>query len=361
MRLEDLQFDLPPELIAQRPVEPRDASRLLVLERGESAAEPATLAHAQFRDILAYLRPHDCLVLNNTRVVPARFYARRASGGRVEGLFLREDDGEWLAMLKPSARLRVGETLHAFSPASDNALTIQLRLTAAIGEGEWRIQPLRNGAPLLAGETMTLLAEIGHTPLPPYIRGGVGDAADVERYQTVYAQAAGAVAAPTAGLHFTPELLDALAADGVRRAEVTLHVGAGTFAPIKVEDISKHPMHAEWFEIKAAALEAIRAARAVGGRVVAVGTTSARVLESIPRVTSDDSAEPRSGWTDIFIRPEYSFRNVDALITNFHLPGSTLIALVMALAGAENIRRAYAEAIERRYRFYSYGDAMLIV
>ncbi len=381
MRLEELQFDLPADLIAQRPVEPRDASRLLVLERaGEdevSAGEhppqragPSPITHTTFRQMLRYLRSGDCLVLNNTRVVPARFYARRASGGRVEGLYLRDVDQGWAALLKPSARLRVGELLRVVRDSGHDTragavgtadTTVELRLRASLGDGEWEIEPLRDGGPLPGAERAGLLAEIGHTPLPPYIRGGAGDAADVEGYQTVYAQRAGAVAAPTAGLHFTPALLDELASLGVTRAEVTLHVGAGTFAPIKAADLDAHRMHAEWFEIDAGALATIRAARAGGGRIVAVGTTAARVLETLPRIDAGAPGAARSGWTDIFIRPGYRFHNVDALLTNFHLPGSTLIALVMALAGVENIRRAYAEAIAQRYRFYSYGDAMLIV
>lgn len=363
MRLSELQYDLPPELIAQQPAEPRDASRLLVLD-GASGR----IAHRIFRDIGEYLAPGDCLVLNDTRVIRARFYCRRASGGRVEGLFLHQDGNAWRVLLKPAARLKRGERLT--SAGSDVGLIVEERLE----RGECLVRPDPAVAPL------DWLARFGHTPLPPYIRRATGVSAisavaDAERYQTVYAERPGAVAAPTAGLHFTEDLFGRLAAHGVRCARVTLHVGAGTFVPIQTEDLAAHRMHAEWYEVTPAAVQMLRTTRAAGGRIVAVGTTSVRVLESLPEGTMDggvpgdpplwrtdgDASAPVNGWTDIFIYPPYRFRHVDRLITNFHLPGSTLLALVMALATPERIKSAYWGAIEQRYRFYSYGDAMLIM
>jgi len=375
VRLSELQYDLPAERIAQRPVEPRDSSRLLVLDRARGRIE-----HRAFRDVGEYLSPGDCLVLNDTRVIPARFFCRRTTGGRVEGLFLHEDARGWLVLLKPTRRLRIGQRLRC--DGSDTHLMLDERRE----RGEWLVRPEPVVAPL------ALLERIGQTPLPPYIRRGAAgpDPADAERYQTVYADRPGAVAAPTAGLHFTAGLLARLVQAGVRAARVTLHVGVGTFAPIEVEDLSQHRMHAEWSEATPAALTTIRDTRAAGGRVVAVGTTSVRVLESLPEdamerhhptgdrprpgpsgpgvfaslrepAASDRSEAGLSGWTDIFIYPPYRFRHVDRLITNFHLPGSTLLALAMAFASPELIRTAYQAAIERRYRFYSYGDAMLIL
>ena len=347
MRLSELQYDLPRELIAQRPAEPRDAARLLVLDRSNGH-----VAHRVFGDIGDYLHPGDCLVLNDTRVIPARFFCRRPSGGKIEGLFLHEQRGTWRVLLKPSARLKGGERLRCEADETEFVLCERHE------RGEWSLRPEPPVPPL------ELLRRIGQTPLPPYIqRDPAPDASDAERYQTVYACRAGAVAAPTAGLHFTPELLDRLRETGVRRADVTLHVGVGTFAPIDVEDLRQHRMHAEWFEVSQQAVAAMRTARAAGGRIVAVGTTSARVLESLEL---DRQARPvddvaAGGWTDLFIYPPYRFRNVDHLLTNFHLPGTTLLALVMAFATPEQIRAAYREAVERHYRFYSYGDAMLIL
>lgn len=361
MHVRDLHYDLPPELIAQHPVEPRDASRLLVIHRTAERIE-----HRRFRDIGEYLRPGDCLVLNNTRVVPARFFARRASGGRIEGLFLRtgEQPQQWRVLLKPAARLRVGEALTV------EAGDVRLLIVERQERGEFTIE---TNPPVDAFE---LLSTIGHTPLPPYIRrkdappaaADPVERADAQRYQTVYAKAPGAVAAPTAGLHFSPELLSQLVSAGVRIAEVTLHVGLGTFAPIEVEDLSLHRLHSEYFEVGPGALTALDETRRAGGRVIAVGTTSCRTLETLARRASLSDPEPAhagleplSGWTDLFIYPPFDFRLVDALVTNFHLPGSSLIALVMALAGPRLIRDAYQAAIAERYRFYSYGDAMLIL
>jgi S-adenosylmethionine:tRNA ribosyltransferase-isomerase len=347
VRLSELQYALPRELIAQRPAEPRDAARLLVLDRSNGS-----IAHCVFRDIGDYLRPGDCLVLNDTRVIPARFFCRRQSGGRIEGLFLHEQRGTWRALLKPSARLKVGERLRC---AADDT---EFVLCERHERGEWSLRP----EPLVP--PLDLLRRIGQTPLPPYIqRDPAPDASDAERYQTVYARRAGAVAAPTAGLHFTPELLDRLRETGVRRADVTLHVGVGTFAPIEVGELAQHQMHAEWFEVNQEAVAAMRTARAAGGRIVAVGTTSARVLESLEldRQAGPTGGAAAGGWTNLFIYPPYRFRNLDHLLTNFHLPGTTLLALVMAFATPRQIHAAYRAAIDRRYRFYSYGDAMLIL
>ncbi len=361
MRLSELRYELPPELIATEPCAPRDAARLLVLDRASGA-----LAHRAFRDLPEYLRPGDCLVVNDTRVLPARLFLRRESGGRVEGLFLRETlpsaaaaANQWQILLKPAGRLRAGELL-AITDESGAAVEppAALRLVAPQDRGAWIVEPT---PPLPAA---ALLARVGRTPLPPYILRArqarpASPANDADVYQTVYAKSAGAVAAPTAGLHFTPRLLDALTDRGVQRAAVTLHVGPGTFQPVEVEDLSRHVLHAEWFEVRASALETIASARAAGGRIVAVGTTSARVLETL--AARDTPPCECSGWTDLFIRPPHRFRGVDALITNFHLPESTLLALVMAFASPPQIQAAYAAAIAARYRFYSFGDAMLII
>ena len=346
MKRDELDFDLPEELIAQRPAVPRDAARLLVVNRDANSIE-----HHTFLDLTGYLRSGDALVLNNTRVLPARFFCRRSTGGEIEALFLRAADNAWRVLLRPSARLRIGETLYCV--AADQGFEIRTRLD----RGEWEIQPVPPVDPV------TLLERIGQTPLPPYIRRPEQpDAADRERYQTVYAEHAGAVAAPTAGLHFTPELLEEIEAAGVQVVRLTLHVGMGTFAPILADDLSDHLMHAEYYEIAGETLADLNRVRRSGGRIVAVGTTSVRVLETLSgRLGADMPERTHTGWTNIFIYPPYQYRNVDRLLTNFHLPGSTLIALVMAFADRDLIRAAYQAAIEARYRFYSYGDAMLIL
>ncbi|MBN2445415.1 MAG: tRNA preQ1(34) S-adenosylmethionine ribosyltransferase-isomerase QueA [Phycisphaerae bacterium] len=346
MRRADLHYELPPELIAQQPVTPRDSSRLLVLDRATGQR-----VHRTFRDLGEYLQPGDCLVLNDTRVIPARFACCRQSGGRIEALFLHESGGEWHLLLKPTRRLAVGEFLVCDGDG------LRLELVRRLERGEWVARPVPETEPV------PWLERVGETPLPPYIQRAQGpDAEDVTRYQTVYAQRAGAVAAPTAGLHFTPELLGELEQAGVRRVQATLHVGAGTFQPITAERLTDHQMHAEWFDISAEVLATLAATRAAGGRIVAVGTTATRVLESIDAtIGGGTELAARQGWTEIFIYPPYQFRNVDVLLTNFHLPESTLLALIMALATPEQIRAAYADAVAQRYRFYSYGDAMLIV
>jgi S-adenosylmethionine:tRNA ribosyltransferase-isomerase len=341
MKRSELSYHLPPVLIAQAPAEPRDASRLMVVERATGA-----IRHHIFREIGDHLRAGDCLVLNDTRVIPARFFCRRRSGGRVEALFLREDEKLWRVLLRPSNRLNPRETI-----VSETA-EAEFELVERLERGEWRIRPPDGANPV------ALLSQIGQTPLPPYIDRSRGvSAEDVVRYQTVYAEHPGAVAAPTAGLHFTPELLTDLASHGVQRAIVTLHVGLGTFSPIEAENLAAHKMHSEWARVSAETADRLGRVRANGGRIVAVGTTSARTLETM----KPGLGEPLEGWTDLFVYPPYTFRHVDALLTNFHLPESTLLALVMAFAGVELVRRAYQEAIERAYRFYSYGDAMLIV
>lgn len=353
MQVSRLHYELPPERIAQQPVEPRDHARLMVVHRNTGRIE-----HRRFFEIVQYLRAGDGLVVNDTRVIPARFFSRRASGGRIEGLFLQaENDQHWRVLLKPSVRLKVGERLEM---ESTQAIRQTLLIDAKLERGEWVVRP---DPPV---GFLDFLSAHGQTPLPPYMkRAAAPEPFDREHYQTVYAAAPGAVAAPTAGLHFTGSLLDALSAAGIRRAAVTLHVGLGTFSPVTVADLHDHPMHAEWYRVEAAAAREIAAVRKGGGRIVAVGTTSARTLECLPRLGGPDSLAVENsgatGWTRLLIFPPYEFRNVDVLVTNFHLPGSTLLAMVMGLAGEELIRRAYADAIEREYRFFSYGDAMLIL
>jgi S-adenosylmethionine:tRNA ribosyltransferase-isomerase len=350
MKTADFDYDLPPELIAQQPAPRRDASRLLVLHRTRGAWE-----HRRFGDLPGYLRPGDLLVLNNTRVIPARLHGHKeATGGQVELLLLEEEaPGRWDALLRAGGRRpRPGEPL----VFAGGALRAELIEERELGRALVRLESSR---PLLE-----LLEEFGETPLPPYIRrteGGGPDAEDRARYQTVYARMPGAVAAPTAGLHFTPELFAALADRGVERAEITLHVGLGTFRPVTAEDVEAHRMEAERYAISPAAAAAVHAARARGGRVVAVGSTSVRALESAAASSDTGELSPGEGRSALFIRPGYRFRAVDALLTNFHLPRSTLLMMVSAFAGTELVRSAYREAVRERYRFFSYGDAMLIL
>ncbi len=355
MKRHELRYELPPELIARVPAEPRDASRLLVMGRSHAA-----LHHHRFRDIPELLKPGDLLVTNNSRVVPARFFCNRSSGGRIEGLFLRESPDGWIVLLKPASRLRSGEIVQVIGSQPP----CRLRLIARGARGEWRVVPIepRNAA--------TVLEQAGEVPLPPYIRASRRDdaramleSADRERYQTVYAEVPGSVAAPTAGLHFTAEVLSKLADRKIRRACVTLHVGLGTFAPLDVDDLTQHKIHSETYCIPGDTIRAIRETKAAGGRVIAVGTTACRTLESLARRPEWAAAAPPADIVDetaLFLYPPATFHIVDALITNFHLPESTLLALVMAFSSPERIRAAYAEAIRERYRFYSFGDAMLI-
>ena len=339
MRLDDLHYDLPPASIAQEPTARRDAARLLVLDRARG-----TTAHRHVHDLPRLLAPGDRLVVNDTRVLPARLFATRASGGRVE-VFLLEPvgDGAWSAMTRAGGRLRAGEILTVAGGAA-------VRLLRRMPDGPWIVRGEDADLP-------ALMARHGHMPLPPYIEraeNDVRDALDRERYQTVMARHDGAVAAPTAGLHFTPALFEALADAGVTRSAVTLHVGLGTFEPVRTEEVEDHPMHEEAYVVPLDTAEAVARTKAAGGRIVAVGTTSVRALEASRGLAG-------AGRTDLLITPGYRFHVVDALLTNFHLPRSTLLALVAAFAGLEPVLRAYREAVAEGYRFYSYGDAMLIL
>ena len=359
MDIREFDYDLPADLIAQHPLDRRDQSRLLVVDRATSS-----LRHQHFLDLPNLLSPKDLLVLNDTRVLPARLLGHREkTGGKWEGLFLRQaSDGRWELLSQTRGRLSQGEFVVV---ESTDAPVLRLRLHEKTQSGSWLVEPLQ------AGDVPTLLARYGQVPLPPYIRKGIARPEDEERYQTVYSRATGAVAAPTAGLHFTPELFARLDERGICKAFVTLHVGLGTFQPIQVEDIREHRMHTEWGELPAATARAVEECRERGGRVVAVGTTSVRVLETASRRVDPGGAhggrqarrslKAWSGDTDLFIYPPFEFQVVDALITNFHLPRSTLLLLVSAFAGVDLMRKAYKTAIEERYRFYSYGDAMLIV
>ena len=346
-------YDLPPDRIAQEPVRPRDASRLLVLDRATGA-----LAHRHFADLPDLLGASDLLVLNDTRVIPAAFTARRQTGSRIEGCFLRVlEGGLWEVLLAGRGRIRAGEQLDVVD-AHDRPHA-QVELVERAEAGVWRVRPTGDADP------MTLLAEVGRPPLPPYIRrkpaGDEHAAADVADYQTVYARRDGAVAAPTAGLHFTRRIFDRLDARGIERAMVTLHVGLGTFRPVRAERPAEHRMHEEFLEVSAEAADQINGARAAGRRVVAVGTTTVRALESAAQGALPGQVRAAQQWTRLFIYPPYRFRVVDALVTNFHLPRSTLLMMVAAMAGRERLLAAYAEAVRQGYRFYSYGDAMLIV
>jgi S-adenosylmethionine:tRNA ribosyltransferase-isomerase len=346
MRTDDLDFDLPPELIAQDPPPERTASRLLHYRRADRS-----IHHRTFADLPSLLRPGDLLVLNNTRVLPARFALRKSSGGMIEGLFLEETGpGDWRVLLRNLGSGASGKTL-VF--AHDEGVTATVISESGGGEYVIRIN--------LSAPAADVLARVGRMPLPPYIRRekvrDERDAADLARYQTVYATTPGAVAAPTAGLHFTPDLFAHLDRRGVERTFVTLHVGMGTFKPVSADTLDAHAMHSETYEISPEAAAALNRAQREGRRIIAVGTTSARVLESQP---AGEPFEPKRADTAIFIYPPYRWRHVDALITNFHLPRSTLIALVAALTGLDEQRRIYAEAIGQRYRFFSYGDAMFV-
>ena len=337
-------YYLPEELIAQRPADRRDDARMMVLHRAGARVE-----HRCVRELSEYLQGPDVLALNNTKVIPARVFGhKRASGGKVEALLLEEErPGIWRVLLKASRRPKPGDALELCS----GKLRAEFVEDGDRGEALLRLE---SGRPLCE-----ILDEEGAPPLPPYVdRKKVTPeqvAFDKERYQTVYASEPGAVAAPTAGLHFTPELFERLEANGVGRAELTLHVGLGTFRPVVAEELSEHRMHAERYAVPAEAAASLRAARAAGGRIVAIGSTSVRTLESLPRLQAGE------GRTDIFIHPPYRFRHVDAILTNFHLPRSTLLMMMSAFAGREILLRAYEEAVRERYRFFSYGDCMLIL
>lgn len=336
MNTSDFDFHLPPASIAQTPLERRDASRLLVLKR-----DTGTLEHRNFRDICEYLRPNDLLVLNQTRVIPARIFARKETGGGVELLLLRRRDLLTWEALVGGKGLRVGSKIK-IEDGPQAEIVEMLQGSERLIHFSEPIEPY--------------FPKVGHVPLPPYIHAKLNDP---ERYQTVYARESGSAAAPTAGLHFTLRLLDELQGKGVEIAYVTLHVGLDTFAPVTEEDPEEHKIHTEWCELPQETAHAINRTRAAGGRVIAVGTTSVRTLESV--AVGRDIIQPHAGPTSIYILPGYTFKLVNAMVTNFHLPKSTLIMLVSAFAGREKILEAYATAIREGYRFYSFGDAMLIL
>jgi len=344
-----IDYTLPSELVAQEPLRNRADARLMVVDRTKQ-----TLDHHHIRDLPHLLGPGDRLVLNDTRVIPAQLRGvRTKTGGRWQGLFLGTTDaGDWRLVCKTRGKLQAPEKITLID--RDGRDGAPLWLVEKISDGEWLARVESELPP------SELLDQLGRVPLPPYIRGGQMVDNDVQDYQTVFAKTPGAVAAPTAGLHFTKDLLKAMAQSGAKFSSVTLHVGRGTFRPIDVEDLDEHPMHSEWVELAETAAEEINTSRAAGQRIVAVGTTVARVLES----AASASGMPLSAWqgdTDLFIRPPYEFQAIDALLTNFHFPRTTLLLLVQALGGTELIRAAYEEAIREEYRFYSYGDAMLII
>lgn len=340
MDVKDFYYDLPQELIAQDPLEDRSGSRMLVLGK-----EDGSIRHEIFRNITHYLHAGDCLVINNTKVIPARLFGEReGTGAAIEILLLRRRENDiWETLVKPGKKAKTGTKI----VFGGGLLTGEV--VDVVEDGNRLIQFTYEGI------FEEILDRLGQMPLPPYITHTLKDK---NRYQTVYAKYDGSAAAPTAGLHFTPELLDEIRAMGVKIAEVTLHVGLGTFRPVKAAQVQDHHMHSEYYEVTAEAAACINGTRQSGGRVVAVGTTSCRTLESA--AAEDGSLTAKSGWTDIFIYPGYKFKVIDALVTNFHLPESTLVMLVSALAGRDHIMNAYAEAVKERYRFFSFGDAMLI-
>ncbi|MCL4459020.1 MAG: tRNA preQ1(34) S-adenosylmethionine ribosyltransferase-isomerase QueA [Chloroflexi bacterium] len=350
MKTSDFDYYLPPDRIAQTPVEPRHASRLMVLHR-----QSQTIERRFFSDIADYLRPGDVLVCNESRVIPARLYGRKdRTGGQVEVLLIaKRGENIWEALVKPGRRVRPGVTL-VFTPSDSGQPRAVEPLTGEV------LEQTEGGGRLIrfsgVSDVEAALDALGTVPLPPYIHTPV---LDIERYQTVYARVKGSVAAPTAGLHFTPRLITQLQKKGITFVFVTLHIGLDTFRPVREEELSQHRMHAEFCQVALEATREINRARERGGRIVAVGTTAARVLETA--VDKGGIIQPFTGWTDIFIYPGYSFKAIDALLTNFHLPRSTLLMLVSAFAGKGFIDRAYAEAIAKGYRFYSFGDAMLIL
>jgi len=340
MRTKDFWYDLPEELIAQTPLEQRDTSRLLVMNRSTGEVN-----HQHFYDIIDYLNPGDCLVMNDSRVLPARLLGHRPTGGTVELLLLRDlGDKKWECLAKPGRKLQAGQEV----VFGNGELTATITDVQADGN---RIVAFQYD-----GIFLEVLERLGKMPLPPYIKA---ELQDQERYQTVYSRAVGSAAAPTAGLHFTNDLLDKIRAKGVKTAFVTLHVGLGTFRPVKAEDITEHHMHSELCMISRETADTLNETKQNGGRVICVGTTSCRTLESL--VNEDGTFEEKSKWTEIFIYPGYTFKAMDGLITNFHLPESTLVMLVSAFAGREHVLAAYEQAVKERYRFFSFGDAMTIL
>ena len=340
MKTHDFFYELPEELIAQTPLQQRDASRLLVLDRVSGEVN-----HRHFYDILEYLQPGDCLVMNDSRVLPARLLGHRPTGGAVEVLLLRDlGDKKWECLCKPGRKMQPGNEVIF----GEGELTATV--TDVLADGNRVVEFHYEGI------FLEVLERLGKMPLPPYIKA---ELADQERYQTVYSREVGSAAAPTAGLHWTPELLEKAREKGVKTAFVTLHVGLGTFRPVKAEQITEHHMHSELCMLSAETADILNETKKAGGRVICVGTTSCRTLESL--VNDDGTFEAKSKWTEIFIYPGYTFKAMDGLITNFHLPESTLVMLVSAFAGREHVLSAYEEAVKERYRFFSFGDAMCIL
>ena len=339
MKTHDFWYDLPEELIAQTPLEKRDTSRLCVLDR-----QTGKVTHKHFYDIIDYLLPGDCLVMNDSRVLPARLMGHRPTGGAIEVLLLRDlGNKRWECLCKPGRKMQVGNEV-IFGDGELTAKVVEVQETGnRVVEFQYE------------GIFLEVLERLGKMPLPPYIKA---ELADQERYQTVYSREVGSAAAPTAGLHWTKELLEKARNKGVKTAFVTLHVGLGTFRPVQVENVLEHHMHAELCMLSEETAAILNETKAAGGRVICVGTTSCRTLESL--VNEDGSFEAKSKWTEIFIYPGYTFKAMDGLITNFHLPESTLVMLVSAFAGKENVMAAYEEAVRERYRFFSFGDAMFI-
>ena len=339
MKTSDFYYDLPPELIAQTPLSQRDSSRLLIMDR-----EEGSLSHKHFHDVIDYLRPGDCLVMNDSRVLPARLLGHRPTGGAVEILLLTQKEGDvWECLAKPGRKLKEGAEV-VFGDGS-----LRAKIVGETDTGNRLVEFYYEGI------FLEELERLGKMPLPPYIKEELEDG---ERYQTVYSKVNGSAAAPTAGLHFTKELLQKIEEKGICLAYVTLHVGLGTFCPVKVDDVTNHHMHSEFCMLSEETAQILNDTKAKGGRIICVGTTSCRTLESL--ANEDGTFEARSMWTEIFIYPGYRFKAMDALITNFHLPESTLIMLVSAFAGYEPVMNAYQEAVKERYRFFSFGDAMFI-
>ncbi|MGK7923240.1 MAG: tRNA preQ1(34) S-adenosylmethionine ribosyltransferase-isomerase QueA [Trichodesmium sp.] len=353
--IEAYDYELPQELIAQNPVVPRDSSRLMVVDSLEQH-------HKIFRDLPDLLQPGDLLVLNNTRVIPARLYGRKTSGASVEILLLKpieNGNNSWLALVKPGKRFTTGTKIE-FEPNSIVACDYKLQATVLSTDQETGGRILQFDLPQGVA-LITLLDKFGHVPLPPYI---TDSEALSEQYQTVYNKVAGAIAAPTAGLHFTDELLERLEQKNIERTFITLHVGIGTFRPVEVDDITSHDIHSEWIEVSSATVDKIKQTKANGGRIIAVGTTVVRAIEGAALANhsgQESSLEPFSGYTDIYIYPGYKWQVVEGLITNFHLPRSSLLMLVSAMIGRKRLLNLYQEAISEKYRFFSFGDAMLIL
>ncbi|WP_414625061.1 tRNA preQ1(34) S-adenosylmethionine ribosyltransferase-isomerase QueA [Calothrix sp. CCY 0018] len=354
--LNGYDYNLPPELIAQNPVVPRDSSRLLVVDSLDTGINKIP-SHQFFRDLSVILHPGDLLVMNDTKVIPARLYGRKSTGATVEVLLLEEKQQNcWLALVKPGKRFKKGSEI--VFEAKKDSLEVVKELVATVLETDEATGGRLLQFDVPPGMSLIQLLEVfGEVPLPPYI---TASEAESQQYQTVYAENPGAVAAPTAGLHFTPELLEKLQETGINRAFVTLHVGVGTFRPVEVEDVTTHEMHGEWIEVPAETVEQIRETKAKGGRIIAVGTTAVRALEGAAKA-GEGELQPFCGETNLFIYPGYQWKVVQGLITNFHLPRSSLLMLVSALIGRERLLNIYQEAIASQYRFYSFGDAMLIL